>query len=369
MLEKLQPYIDSGLVKVGQHPTLDLYIANYTQTCQFTKAWDEITLMCRGLIFNSKGEIIAQPFPKFFNLEELERSGQKLPNGRCDVYEKLDGSLGILFSYQGEIILATRGSFVSDQAVRGMEILKAKHGLRWFWDQYTYLFEIIYPENRIVLSYDNLEDLVLLGIIDKQGNDFMLKHMEGAYPGPYALHLGQHRLQDIDRMRPYLTAKTEGFVLVWPDGFRVKVKGDDYVRLHRIMTGVTERRVWEKRSQKYWFSEVDFEEWLQDVPEEFEAWIRKTAVDLFNEFTVIEKEVMAEYARVYEIIHGFPYYSDMKVPIDSKENMKQFAELIKTHHHKDVLFRFNAGKPDWWELIWKKLRPGHVLPFLADEAE
>lgn len=45
-------YIDSGLLAEKEHPTLPLLIYNYTQDCQFSRAWDEVTLMCRGLIVN-----------------------------------------------------------------------------------------------------------------------------------------------------------------------------------------------------------------------------------------------------------------------------------------------------------------------------
>jgi RNA ligase len=36
----------------------------------------------------------------------------------------MDGSLGILFNYKGEWVLATRGSFTSDQSVKGTELLQ-----------------------------------------------------------------------------------------------------------------------------------------------------------------------------------------------------------------------------------------------------
>ena len=70
MLEKLQKYLEDGLLYNQVHPTLDLTIWNYTEKVQYEGLWDEITLMCRGLVTNSKGEIVARPFKKFFNMEE-----------------------------------------------------------------------------------------------------------------------------------------------------------------------------------------------------------------------------------------------------------------------------------------------------------
>lgn len=69
-LNKLQPYIDKKLISVQKHPDFDLFIYNYTQKCTFSGAWDEITRMCRGLILDSQGNVIARPFDKFFNRGE-----------------------------------------------------------------------------------------------------------------------------------------------------------------------------------------------------------------------------------------------------------------------------------------------------------
>ena len=106
---------------------------------------------CRGLVLDSDGNVVAKPFKKFFNLEELT-PGQ-IPNEPFEVFEKMDGSLGILFNYKGEWILATKGSFISEQAVKGMQILK-KYKYERLLEGYTYLFEIIYSENRIVCQYE-----------------------------------------------------------------------------------------------------------------------------------------------------------------------------------------------------------------------
>ena len=166
MLETLERYHKDGLLHKQTHPTLDLTIWNYSPKVQYERLWDEITLQCRGLVTNSKGVIVARPFKKFFNYEEYRP--EDIPNEDYVVYEKMDGSLGILFYYEyelsderryniwfnnnyetgmenffdpnnlpdydnsyyeptpktkGEWILATRGSFTSPQAIKGKEIL------------------------------------------------------------------------------------------------------------------------------------------------------------------------------------------------------------------------------------------------------
>ena len=166
MIEELERYNKEGLLHKQTHPNFDLTIWNYSPRVQYERLWDNITLQCRGLVTNSNGEIVARPFKKFFNYEE--HKPEDIPNENYEVYEKMDGSLGILF-YYNEWILATRGSFTSPQAIKGKELLE-KYDYNRLDKNYTYLFEIIYPENRIVCDYD-FEDLVLLGIIHTKTGD------------------------------------------------------------------------------------------------------------------------------------------------------------------------------------------------------
>lgn len=52
-------------------------------------------------------------------------------------------SLGIVFCWKNKWRIATRGSFESEQAIKGQEILD-KHDLTKLDPNCTYLFEIIY---------------------------------------------------------------------------------------------------------------------------------------------------------------------------------------------------------------------------------
>ena len=94
-LNILNDYIDKKLITKQDHPTLPLSIYNYTRSCQYESKWDEITLNCRGLVLDRDGNVVAKPFDKFFNYEELK----EIPNEPFEVFEKMDGSLGILFNY------------------------------------------------------------------------------------------------------------------------------------------------------------------------------------------------------------------------------------------------------------------------------
>ena len=163
----MEDYIGKGLVVKQTHPTLPLSIYNYSRTCQFGRYWDDVTLNCRALILDNEGNVIAKLFQKFFNIEEL--GPHEIPNEPFEVFEKMDGSLGLFFHYQGEWYMATKGSFISEQSVRGMKIARKYNLDKICVPGYTYIFEIIYPENMICVNYGESERLVLLSIMDSDG--------------------------------------------------------------------------------------------------------------------------------------------------------------------------------------------------------
>ena len=321
--QQLQPYIDANLIKVNPHPTANLFICNYTPECQFDRKWDPITLMCRGLVVDDQGNVVARPFDKFFNHTEIDR----LPDGEYEVFEKLDGSLGITYWIDNEVFLTTRGCFTSPQALKGTELLrKIKLELK---PEYTYLFEIIYPENRIVVNYGDEERLVLLGVIEtSSGKEFDLDQFD------YPFKPIKYDSNSIDELLNKNLSNAEGFVLKYKTGERVKVKFEEYKRLHRIITGLNERAIWEmlKDNQKIP---------LEGVPDEFYKWCNSVIEDFTFKFNDIK--VRAEKA----LVEG-----------DLFNKTRKEAALWIMKDNKDiagVIFCL-LDRKNVEEVIWKKLR-------------
>lgn len=138
-------------IRVQSHPTQPLNIINYTELAQYANLWDEVTLQCRGLIYNTETEeVVARPFKKFHNWDDGRQPYP--PAGPLIRAPKMDGSLGILYPCDDAKYgwaVATRGSFTSDQAVFASALLN-----RWVEEGKiriadlnvgkTYLTEIIY---------------------------------------------------------------------------------------------------------------------------------------------------------------------------------------------------------------------------------
>lgn len=338
--EIIQPYIDQGLVNVQ---TLDdLAIYNYTPRCQFEKKWDDVTRACRGLIMRGD-EIVARPFPKFFNLnEQPETEVANLPAELPIVTEKFDGSLGILYQHDGQLKIATRGSFISDQAIEGTKILQEKgltadmFNLKYF----TYLFEIVYPENRIVVEYGGLRDLFLIGIIqtetgksvDPEGVRLVADQIKS--PSFHPVELSMLELEEKLALNP---SNEEGFVAQYSNGLRVKFKYAEYLRLHKILTGVSLKSIWEMLKNG-----EDWEKVYRDVPDEFYSWLTKHVSLFQSDFRSIYLDIESAWLELINYIGDRKAYAD-KVMRDHK---KLSGELFKKLDGKD-----------YKDIVWKKLKP------------
>jgi RNA ligase len=291
-MDEFREMQDAGFIKVQRHPEFpdDLAIANYTHKTQEHYHWNDVTEQCRGLIFHPGSlDVIARPFRKFYNYDESR--APKIDGGqRVTAYDKIDGSLGILYrTPDGEAAIATRGSFTSDQALWATNWIRSdaeryevfrENAVDWSF-YITDLFEIVYPENRIVVSYD-YEGLVYLMSVDTQtgradhGGDVYAEVCQVTTPlfyGNFGALFNEPEREN-----------AEGYVVFANDitGQKmVKVKYEEYVRLHRIVSNLSRKSVWEAMTGPF-LSELD--DLVRDIPEEHEKWVREVGQELFGEY-------------------------------------------------------------------------------------
>jgi RNA ligase len=379
-LELLQKhYIDKGLIIKQVHPTLPLSIYNYSRECQFNGNWDRYTLACRGLVLDNEGNVIAKPFPKFFNWEEIKddkyahcegcrRVGMincahpeecggwemrsVIPNESFEVYEKMDGSLGIIFHYEGEWHIATRGSFTSEQAIKGKEILN-KYNRAELMENYTYLVEIIYSENRIVVDYGKEERLVLLGIVRTDSGeelDYITMSNESDVTGIPLVMKYKTWGEDWETLKKEISKDNEGYVIRFSGGMRMKIKGTEYVRLHKILTNFSTKDIWELLRNN-----EPLEPFLERVPDEFDKWVKAIIMNLRYSFHHIDE-------RAGKLHDGFRYgkFNDR----DPEPTKKEFAEYVKQFPKELAAVMFKMwDKQPYDHIIWTMIKPKFEKPF------
>ncbi len=340
--QTLPALIEQGYITSQTHPSLPLTIYNYTAKAQFDRYWVDATLHCRGLVLDNHYQPIARPLPKFFNLSEYQGT---LPDGVPNIYEKLDGSLIILFHYQGQWEVASRGSFASDQSQMARVLLaNYREDLDKLDPAYTYLFEIIYPINRIVVDYGSAQRLVLLAAVNTE-TGVELEHTQVNWidrAQTYPATTLPEWIDSIEKTQAELT-NHEGFILKWPNGFRLKYKLADYVRLHRIITRIQAKDIWECLSQNQ-----NLDKFLDAVPDEFYHWVKDTKLELETKYREIEVECQ----------QAFKDLGDRR----------QTALYFQTQKYPGVLFLMLDGR-DYAQVIWKLIKPGYERPFRADSEE
>jgi RNA ligase len=327
--------VENKYIKTQTHPLFLLVIHNYTDSCIWEHIWNPATLTCRGLITDVNGEIVARSFSKFFNFEELGDIFKM--DDRITVMDKVDGSLGILYPLpDGTYAISTRGSFVSEQAIWATNFFNKKYPDFKNEENITFLFEIIYPENRIVVDYRGEERLVLLGAIE---ND------SGRYINPNQFY----QFDDVVQIFPFTTyqqmiyssprSNAEGFVFFHHRTNQlVKFKYEEYKMLHKIVTGLNEKHIWEEMMLG-----ESIEEKFQGVPDEFHKWIIKVSDEIRENYQFEKNRLILEYKKIRHSSSDF-------------DNKKNFAMSIYTHPDKSIFFALYNDK-DIREMVWKKVKP------------
>ena len=334
-LQTLRQYAQQGLLYHQKHPVYPLEIWNYTEKVQYESLWDEVTLSCRGLVtWTDNGTICARPFRKFFNLEE----GKHNPTPDFEVFEKIDGSLIIAFFVWDRWLVSSRGSFTSDQAVAGQKLLDALD-TSTLDDEYTYLFELTAPWNRIVVDYGNEDKLTLLGSFRTHDGIEMSYEILNETSKDIGCDITPRYdgILDYSTLKGKISDKAEGFVIRFSNGDRMKIKGEEYLRLHKIMTNLSTTAIWEVLA-----AGGDFTNLLVDVPDEFYRKVQEVAGDLTLRFDNLRKD----YVSYHEEIVGKIHLSDRK----------SYAEQATRFRHPNLLFGLLDGK-DITHSIWKILKP------------
>ena len=364
----LMEAVEKKLVNKNTHPQYpNLELFNYTNECQFSKAWNVFTRIARGLILNvEQKQICGLGFQKFFNLSE---NIDPIPEHQSfEVTEKVDGSLLIIYYYKDNWHVATRGSFSSDQSIWAEEFLH-KHLPLYLNPSYTYLAEAIYPSNRIVIDYKGWSGFYILGGYDlRNGQELLLdeafspffqycytnteRHAqpEGYDPYRQVKVYKEDSIELLEKMANDMTHEEEGFVIKYEDSTRFKIKSPAYVAVHKVVFNLSPLAIWELL-----LTDIEgntLKEHLKIVPEE-----------LRKEIEEYEKKLLEQYSKVLQ--------KNMKIFEDNyTDNMtpQQFASNLASYMDREHLIEsiqwilYHGNKiggyiRNVYEVIMKYIRP------------
>jgi len=326
----------------------NLVLFNYLPTVVYDNSWNDFNLQCRGIIINLREQkLVAHPYDKFFNLNERpETVIDNLPlNLPYEISVKEDGSLATAFYDEDDAIsFATRGAFDSDQAKKAMEIAQ-----KCYWDtlkevdlsRYTLVFEVIYPENRIVVNYGDREDIILTGIRDLTTNETMSYRQTVEFAQEYGLahvQLNELTFEDVLEQTSEKSGKVhEGWVARFANGLYVKIKTDQYREIHKLISGLTKKNIVEKYQTS---AEEEWRAHLINIPEEYRQEV---------------EEIATEYQERYDAL--LQYIQSKCDAIPPFEVQKDFALYVQAHFDRPLhpfFYSIRAGK-DITRLMHKRI--------------
>jgi len=203
-------------------------------------------------------------------------------------------------------------------------------------------------QNKIVVNYDGEEKLILLAIRNTEtGNDASADTLQFMKQCGFdvvdEIKMSLDELQNEIQRADFINK--EGFVIVYENGFRVKMKYAEYFRLHKIITNVNEKFVWEYMSKG-----LPIE--LKDIPDETFQFIKDTKKLLQDTFDLKWMEANKLYR---EIILSLNEKCG-----ENNWDKKEFALEVVPRHLKlsYILFKIYENKiNEAKERIWKMIEP------------
>jgi T4 RnlA family RNA ligase len=281
------------------------------------------TLMFRSSVWYVDGTLASASFKKFFNHTEQPDLYPNPDNFQDQkVLEKIDGSTLILDVKDGQISMRTRGTFSykTQENFADFELFLTKYpnfieavtSSRTYED-FSYLFEIVTPNNKIVINYPEV-DFYLIDIINKNNYEYVsrgniyhcAKTFDFKIPKTYDFNSLDKLANDVK-----LWTGCEGVVLTYNNNQdRIKIKSDDYIAKHKMKSSLDN------------FDHLVDLFFVRDMPE------------YSNFFAIIEKEVDFEtanglkgsisricdaYKEVLKIVDGMTDFLAVRTHLSRKE--------------------------------------------------
>lgn len=267
----------------------------------------------RGTILDSANDwaIVCWGYRKFFNFGEpnahpLEWNVKSLVGTvPVEFYEKVDGSLCMMYFYDNDIHVATTGSPDAGGEVNGYglsfaelfwkafasyydggcmspEQTKAKLVRTQFWNSHkimTLMFEVVSPMNQVVVQYDL--GLRFLGGRYVSSKEIWLHNFAhfGLIPRPkrYAFKSLQEAILSFDHVKGH---EMEGYVAVDPYFNRVKIKHPGYLVLHKAREGLSGKGIMEQIQQGDSEELISYFPQFKEIHDRMKAWYLGLATKL-----------------------------------------------------------------------------------------
>ena len=270
---------------------------------EFWDKYDGFYLECRSVVIDIKeNRLVVTPFKKFRNLNECEETSienisKRIKNAKCvEFSDKLDGSMQAVRYYNDSIVMCGSTSLNPEFSWRlkdGYKMLFSRAGyIDLIMDNplLTFIFEYISIKDAHVVVYSKeQEGLYLIGIRNSvTGEEYSYADVNAyaeKYNVPSTTVFNKTLDEVVNELDDKKSNEAEGFV-VNIDGYKVKIKYNDYVNMHRVMSEISSVNLVIKN-----IADGTFDDMISKVPTAYKDRVMKTANVVFKYIHNTELEI------------------------------------------------------------------------------
>lgn len=255
---QIQDYLRSGKtpvdltnelgIKVTSHPTLPLDIFNYNQID--SPKLHPIVREARGLVLErDTWNLIAKGFDRFFNWGEVVEEISLFDFSDFVVQSKEDGSLILIYNYDGRWRCNTRATFAQDNMqfqdfsweqgiCKAFGVLNLDELAQFFDPRITYVAEFCSPWNKVVRRYETPVLYLLTAFAGTE--ELSIDYCDAKAPLVKMLRPTLYSFKSIEEIQKFLQDQAasdptfEGVVIRDTANHRWKIKSATYLGLHRL---------------------------------------------------------------------------------------------------------------------------------------
>lgn len=342
-LYQLNKRVEEGLLRKSQRGDLLLFV--YTEKTEFEKLWDKYTLMCRGLVVDTEGNVVSKTLGKFFNLDQnVTTQLANLPNEPYVITEKADGSYISIWFHDGQWRASSKGSLDNEYIDFALTSLPDMSSVPI---NKVFACEVVLPRDLDGMrrAVDHEPGLYFITAFDKYQDFKELDwHKESKlWPGVLKVrHFSDTSIEQLVARQKSETG-TEGWVIRFQSGLRVKIKTRHYLKIFAFINNLNPLSI------KEFMLEYGLENeraWLEFFPEELVAEAALINQRLKTQFYCLLRTINAKFEEL-----SWCFSNDCD---NIRESRKAFA--LKAKDDPDSWALFNLfDKKDIKEKLLKKL--------------
>jgi RNA ligase len=151
-------------------------------------------------------------------------------------------------------------------------------------------------------------------------------------------------MDEYELLKEIIHDNQEGFVIHFSNGDRCKIKGSEYIRLHRIMTNASTTSVWDVLRNN-----DSMEEYLKEVPDEFYTKIKVFKESLEDSYWEVANKAESLFKSIYrEGMEPKEFASEVRYLDNAYQGLLWNQYHIKFDRYSETIW--NYIKPEFRKL-------------------